>query len=338
MVQATITALLVVVTPPRMAQCSTPAAVSGNQVQRDTTFYYFNPDWSPDGTTITFEAGHDGQLSIYTVGSDGQNLTRLTDEEYNDEGPVWSPDGTQIAFFSNRRARRRELPVSLQVYVMNADGTGQRRLTDESAALDHNISWSPDGTRLVYQSRPDITPVVNSLYVIDADGRGPRQRITDGQHDDAFPQWAPNGNRILYVQSLAIYKFPADLTRDERRSIRASTEIALLNLDDGTITPITRNNVANGDPSWNAAGRVVFYYEGEGQDRTLMRHHLGEPNGVAVTNRDVVFYTGVVARTRLSPNGRFLSYAKEVEGRYGLYVYDLELEEEHLLVGGSGHP
>ncbi len=309
------------------------AVVAGSATAQDeSTVYYFNPDWSPDGTKITFASGVNGGLSVYTIGLDGNDLTRLTDDQHNDEGPVWSPDGERIAFFSNRRERRESFPISLQIYVMNADGTGQRRLTDEGSALDYNISWSPDGNRLVFQSRPEINPGVHSLYTVGTDGMG-RRRITDGQYNDYSPQWSPDGNLILFTQSLASYKFFGDRTTEERQLVAASAEIMVLNLEDGTKTPITQNDFRDFDPSWNADGSEIYYLQDNGQNKTLFRQKLGQTDPIAVADGDVISHSRLPYKTRLSPNGRFLVYHKEVDGVYGLYIYDLELEEETRLVG-----
>ncbi len=305
---------------------------SGAEAQDSSTVYYFNPDWSPDGTKIVFASGLNGELSIYTVGVDAQDLNRLTDGTYNDEGPIWSPDGGRIAFFSNRREGREDLPVSLQLYVMNGDGTGQRRLTDEGSALDYNISWSPDGSRLVFQSRPEINPGVHSLYTVGTDGTG-RTRITDGQNNDFSPHWSPDGNRILFNQTVAVYKFFGDYTAADRARLRASAEIKVLNLEDGSITPITQNDVRDSHPSWNADGSETYYLRDDGQKKTLFRQRLGQTDGIAVADGDVVSNSGFPTRTRLSPNGRFLAYGKQLDGVYGIYIYDLDLKRERRLVG-----
>ncbi len=304
------------------------------RAQDDGPDYYFNPDWSPDGDRIVFESGRGQHFSIYTIGVDGNDLTRLTNDDYNDEGPVWSPDGSQIAFFSNRRERRDELPVSLQIYIMNADGSGQRRITNDGPALEYNISWSPDGDRLAFQSRPEINPGVHSLYIIGTDGMA-RQRITDGRYSDASPQWSPDGNLILFTQSPALYKFFGDLTPEERTQARASAEIMVLNLEDGTQTPVTQNTVQDIDPSWSADGSKIYYLQDDGQKRTFFRQTVGQTDAIAVADSDVVFHSRPPTRTRVSPNGRFLVYHNDVNGVYGIYDYDLEREQERRLVGGS---
>ncbi|MEE8294207.1 MAG: hypothetical protein V3R64_00700 [Sphingomonadales bacterium] len=310
------------------------ALVSGfAQAQEDSTIYYFAPDWSPDGQKIAFEGGLEGELQIFTIDIDGKNLTQLTDKEYNDERPVWSPDGKKIAFFSNRSEKKDEQPVSLQIYIMNADGTGQRRITHEGPALEYSISWSPDGNWLVFQSRPEINPGVHSLYIIGTDGMD-RRRITDGRYNDTSPAWSPDGRLILFSQSAANYKFFRNQTPEERLLNRNSAEIVMYNLEDETITPITQNEFRDFDPSWNADGSEIYYLQDDGQKKTFFRQKLGKSEAIPVADGDVVSSRGFVTRTRLSPDGRFLTYHKEVIGVYGIYIYDLELEQERLLVGG----
>ncbi len=306
--------------------------------QSEETYFYFNPDWSPDGKKIVFTGGLDGHSSIYTIDIDGKNLTKLTntlpDVDYNDERPIWSPDGKKIAFFSNRDEARFERPISLQIYVMNADGTEQRLVTHDGPALEYNVSWSPDGERLVFQSRPEINPGVHSLYVIGIDGKG-RERVTDGLFNDTTPQWSPDGKQILFVQSAAIYKFFGDYTPEDRKLRRVSTEIMLLNLEDRTKTPITQNDVSDFDPSWNADGSEIYYLQEAGGERTLFRQKPGETEAVAVADGDLVSNPGFVTRTRLSPDERFVVYHKQTDDVYGIYIYDLEAKNERLLAGGA---
>jgi Tol biopolymer transport system component len=89
--------------------------------------------WSPDGRTLAFT----GVGGIYTVHADGSGLRRLTGHSY---GPTWSPDGRKIAFISDRDDRAHH---ASDIFVMNADGSGQRNLTDTPNVSEHTASWAP---------------------------------------------------------------------------------------------------------------------------------------------------------------------------------------------------
>jgi Tol biopolymer transport system component len=93
------------------------------------------PAWSPDGRKIAFMSDRDGNREIYVMNADGTGLTRLTNDDVDDENPSWSPDGNQVAF--NRRVLGH-----LQIFVMNADGSAPTRLTELSPAVANIFpSW-----------------------------------------------------------------------------------------------------------------------------------------------------------------------------------------------------
>ena len=133
---------------------------------------------------IAFTSDRDGDEEIYVMNADGSGLRQLTQNEEPDAEPTWSPDGQQLAFSRGlgirrghlRDERRRHLraPADLtegqddepawsptgarsrprasaigvrEIYVMNADGTDQRRLTDDLGVYGGKASWSPDGSR-----------------------------------------------------------------------------------------------------------------------------------------------------------------------------------------------
>ena len=70
------------------------------------------PNWSPDGTRITFISDRDGNNEIYVMDADGSNQTNLTNNDVWDDFPNWSPDGTKIAFSSSRDG-------NIEIYVMD---------------------------------------------------------------------------------------------------------------------------------------------------------------------------------------------------------------------------
>ena len=132
----------------------------------------FSPDWSPDGETVVYDAGDPGE--IFSIHPDGSGRRQLTDRRMlrGDRGPVydrdplWSPDGSRIAFTSSRNGGE-------EVYVMNADGSTERRLTvtqrpprgtpQLGSAL---LAWSPEGTRLAVDRQS-----VLALIDVDANSR-----------------------------------------------------------------------------------------------------------------------------------------------------------------------
>src|SRR5918999_6001183 len=73
---------------------------------------------------IAFQSDRDGDLEIYVTDVDGAQVTQLTDNEVEDQGPAWSPDGTKMAFTTDRDG-------NFEIYVMNADGSEPTRVTND---------------------------------------------------------------------------------------------------------------------------------------------------------------------------------------------------------------
>jgi TolB protein len=141
------------------------------------------PSWSPDGRRLAFVSGDGRKLAltsgdIYVSRADG-NRPRLLVRDGT--FPAWSPDGTRIAFLRNKRTWSKEVAV----WIMNADGSDQRRVwrhSDEGGG----VSWSPDSRSIAVTSDSDI-------YVISADGSAARKLVVRG--DDVDPAWQPMPRR-----------------------------------------------------------------------------------------------------------------------------------------------
>lgn len=147
------------------------------------------PSWSPDGRALIWMANCDGDFEIYKgdllyqedsgtntfypwLWASLTNVTRLTDNDKNDQFPRYSPDGKKIAFQSDRDG-------NYEIYVMNADGSGQTRLTS-STGEDFAPSWSQDGQQLVFSSNRDGDW---EIFKMNADGSGQTQLTNNTQHD-----------------------------------------------------------------------------------------------------------------------------------------------------------
>ena len=122
--------------------------------------------------------------------------------------PAWSPDGRTIAFRSARDGKG-DLYGNGDVYVVNADGSGLRRLTRNPVAVGSPV-WSPNGRRIFFEGGGDI-------YVMNADGSGQRTltRNAAPSRDAAdSPHVSPDGRRVVFVSertgSSQIYVMNAD--------------------------------------------------------------------------------------------------------------------------------
>jgi 7,8-dihydropterin-6-yl-methyl-4-(beta-D-ribofuranosyl)aminobenzene 5'-phosphate synthase len=109
--------------------------------------------------------------------SDGGNLRQLTENSVDDRGPAWSPDGTRIAFVSNRHTG---LPNDTEIYVMNADGTDQQRIT-ETSGFEWGIDWRPDLSQGTSQPDTALADVETLRITIVYDNYLQDERLT--------PEW-----------------------------------------------------------------------------------------------------------------------------------------------------
>ena len=154
-----------------------------------------NPIWSPDGTTIAFDAAAGKGVNIFTV-SPGEHPAQLPlgVGAFNGD-PAYSRDGTQISFDQDVGPRA---PKVHGIFVANADGSNPRRVTTgirTTQAFDTQSQWSPDGNRLVFMSVKNSKQA--AIFVVNIDGTG-LKRLTPWSLDAGNPDWSPDGRKILF--------------------------------------------------------------------------------------------------------------------------------------------
>ena len=187
----------------------------GSGLRRLTNYNVYTAEGvlSPDGRRIVFTSLKDGDLDIYTMNVDGTDVRRLTTTPGYDGGPWWSPDGTKIVYrawhppdsagladYQNLLARRMVRPSRMELWVMNADGSDQRQVTNLGGA-NFGPSWTPDGRRIVFSSNYKNPRSRNfELFLVNLDGTGLEQ-ITNHEEFDGFPMFSPDGRRIVWASN-----------------------------------------------------------------------------------------------------------------------------------------
>lgn len=175
---------------------------------------------SPDGKTIVFTSTRDGDLDIYTMDINGKNVKRLTDELGYNGGAFFSPDGKQIvyrAFYPKTEAeiaRYKDLlakdmiePAVFEIWVMNADGSNKRQVTNLNAASFAPF-FTPDGKGIIFSTDHFDVKVPGAprrqpnfdLAVVNVDGTG-LERITFNGTFDGFPMFSPDGKKLVFASN-----------------------------------------------------------------------------------------------------------------------------------------
>ena len=191
------------------------ADADGTNLQRLTSAdgYDAEATVSPKGDKIVFTSTRDGDPEIYTMNLDGSDQTRLTFQKGYDGGPYFSLDGTKIVFRASRPKTAEELadyedlaenamfrPTTLEIYIMNADGTDIQQVTNFGKASFAPF-FHPDGKRIIFSSNINSkTGRDFDLYIINTDGTGLEQ-ITFNETFDGFPMFTRDGKHLVFCSN-----------------------------------------------------------------------------------------------------------------------------------------
>jgi len=169
--------------------------------------------WSQDGHSIAFGAYASASSServIMIADANGAHAHRFIPSSHNQHWPSWSPDGAKIAFMEEDDS------VGYSIYVANADGTAQQRL---SFGTDFMPEWSPDGSRIVFVNLDVQNFSSSRIFVMQADGSH-KLALTTGDVDE--PTWSPDGRQLAFERfgtdsapngPIEIYRMNADGSR-----------------------------------------------------------------------------------------------------------------------------
>ena len=188
------------------------SGIDGSNLRQLTTEdgYDAEATFSPTGDRIVFTSVRDGDLELYSMAPDGSDVQRLTNRIGYDGGAFYSPDGSKIIWRAHYPEPGPEAddylgllnqglirPGELEVYVMDADGSKQRQVTEVGGA-NFAPYWHPDGDKILFSSNHhDPAGRDFDIYVINLDGTG-LARVTYAEGFDGFPVFSPDGRHLVF--------------------------------------------------------------------------------------------------------------------------------------------
>ena len=206
--------------------------------------------------------------------------------------PLWDcPTDTLIAFVSNRDGNN-------EIYVMNPDGSGQKRLTNH-AANDEHPSLSPDGRRIAFASDRDGN---SNIWVMNADGSGAPERLTSHEKTDSWPSWSTQiggGHHIAFASNR-----------------RGNYDIYIMNADGTDMTRLTQDPADEWAPSISSDGTIAF-----------VSYLDGIPSIYALADRSVRRMTDLRSDDRnpsWSPDGRRIVFQSHRDGSWNIYAMNAD--------------
>jgi Tol biopolymer transport system component len=253
-------------------------------------------DWSPDGTEILVAPEQADELYIF--GLDGASRAIGLPEEMHPASIDWSPNGTYIAIGTFPRHRQKIVAL----YVIAVE-TGELVTLIEDMGDIYSPNWSPDGNRLLFTSTDDSRrgqwPYA-TLWSYDTTS-DELQQLTSGEMHDGLGVWSPQ------TASAGLIAFASNQDGD--------WDIYTINVEDGSVQPLTRNDVDDLSPSWSPdGGQIAFVSNRDGNDEIYIMNVAGsDQRRLTETDASESFPTW-------SPDGTEISFDSDRDGNWEIYV------------------
>ena len=264
---------------------------------------------SADGMLVYGRDVSGNQADIYLAAAGGTAETQLTTDPAFDACATFTPDGDGIAFCSNRSG-------SLEIWMMNRDGTNQHQVTDIGGTSVFP-EVSPDGSKIVFSGSPDANGPEGEtdIWVVNVDGSGLAQ-LTTAAGADAYATWSPDGTQLawLSVQS-------------------GATEIWAMDSDGANPHALTTDATSKDQlPDWSPDGAKIAYESaGVCAPGTACPGHIFVMNADGTNPVQITTGTGDDFGPAWSPDAKRVAFVRAEGGKQYIHVVNSDGTNEQIL-------
>jgi hypothetical protein len=216
--------------------------------------------WFPDGSGLLFRRSGPGRVaSIWQMGPLGEGIGLRFQPPHPPLYPTLSPDTTKILFTSMLSPTG---DTDRGIFIVGADGSGLTTLFDVHGAYDSAPAWSPDATRIAFESNADVggaNPEGDmEIWTMAADGSDATQLTHNALHDEG-PAWSPDGGRLIaYTSGVDDAHGDTHVMRATGEHLRQLTFFPGLDESpDWQAIPAPRTTLRCGDPAKHAGAHDV---------------------------------------------------------------------------------
>ncbi|MCO6452626.1 MAG: PD40 domain-containing protein [Caldilineales bacterium] len=278
---------------------------------------------------LVFASQRSGNFDIWDMDLETEDFSQLTRDTANDVEPVYSPDGTMVAFSSSR-----DVSGGInEIWVMNADGSDQRKLVDWPDSYEWGATWSPDNEWIIFTTTKDFN---YEIYAVPVDDSADPINISQAESLESYPDWSPDGRWLAFVSDRGgnwdIWKLDIEACLQARLSEADEESDQESNAEEACeATKLTDNEDDDFFPRWSPDSSQIAFESRRFANRDIYVMDADGGNPTRLTDDVARDSTPIWAL-----DGAAIIFSSERKYDWNMYILYLDSGEEEQLTNFEG--